>query len=103
MSSEPTVPVAPVIKIMSSGPLLEIGFWVSCEWAQLPRDGPRPAMMRVSQLAKLVSFHYYYSHASVPMANSGRYATAVRQVAHAERSARRRRAHAAAAGSAALA
>jgi hypothetical protein len=26
MTSEPTVPVAPVIKIMSSGPLLEIGF-----------------------------------------------------------------------------
>jgi hypothetical protein len=26
MSSEPTWPVAPVIKIMSSGPLFEIGF-----------------------------------------------------------------------------
>jgi hypothetical protein len=36
MTSEPTVPVAPVIKIMSSGPLFEIGFEVSWESGAAP-------------------------------------------------------------------
>ena len=42
MSSDPMWPVAPVIKIMSSGPLLVIGFWGEVGWAQLRREGAAP-------------------------------------------------------------
>ena len=53
MSSEPTLPVAPVIKIMSSGPLFEMGFGVGLEWAQLPRAGAAPRDDTVGQLTSL--------------------------------------------------
>ena len=52
MSSDPTLPVAPVIKIMSSGPLFEIGFrggfvfGVGLEWAQLRGPELRPVTTR---------------------------------------------------------
>ena len=42
MSSDPTWPVAPVMRIMSSGPLLEMGFWGELGWAQPRRAGAAP-------------------------------------------------------------
>ena len=53
MTSEPMWPVAPVIKIMSCGPLLEIGFGVRLEWAQLRLAGAAP---RDETVGRLTSF-----------------------------------------------
>jgi hypothetical protein len=47
------LPVAPVIKIMSSGPFLEMVFVVGFEWLQLPQAG---AALRGDTVVGLTSF-----------------------------------------------